>query len=458
MNILLESVEDFNTLEETDSRLALKIMERFIKELEEELFRNKPKDIEVVGFRTRKIATKLGEIKIKRRLYKNKNSKEHFFLLDQKLKLRKGKRVSGDFLKLLVNLSTKLSFRQVAEVVEEAGFPSVSHATVHKEIREFGERESKKLKHEREKIFTEGKLEHEGKKKESILFIEADGIMVGSQENKKRMEIKVGVIHEGWKYETPAKTRRRLKSPQIVMGMYKDADSFWEEFSCEISKKYDLTDTQIILNGDGAKWIQETSKDYFPGVIVQLDRFHIKRDVSRNFGYDVTEGLYEVLQDGDKQVFLDTLESLIYEGDNEKKHERRQKLINHYKKYEEHLLDYRHRIKSELKTNKELNGMGVIEAYVDKNIARRMKNQGMSWSKDGAEAMAKIMMLKHNQQLKERLNDNYYKIKSPVKVLKYRKKKYKQNWNSWLQAKMPIFNGFDSGKDWVRTMKKIVTI
>jgi len=227
MNIILENINNLNTLEETVSKLALIIMEKFIKELEEELFRTKPKALEVVGFRKKNIATKLGEIKIKRRLYKKKNSKnDYIFLLDDKLNIRKGRRVSGEYLKLLVSLSSMLSFRQVEEVIEEAGFPSLSHATIHKEVREFKERESKRIEYEREKVFTEGKLQVGGKKEKDLLFIEADGIMVSSQEDKERMEIKVGVVHEGWNYETPAKSRRRLKNPKVVMGMYKDADSF----------------------------------------------------------------------------------------------------------------------------------------------------------------------------------------------------------------------------------------
>lgn len=459
MNIILENINNLNTLEETVSKLALIIMEKFIKELEEELFRTKPKDLEVVGFRKKNIATKLGEIKIKRRLYKKKNSKnDYIFLLDDKLNIRKGRRVSGEYLKLLVSLSSMLSFRQVEEVIEEAGFPSLSHATIHKEVREFGERESKRIEYEREKVFTEGKLQVGGKKEKDLLFIEADGIMVSSQEDKERMEIKVGVVHEGWNYETPAKSRRRLKNPKVVMGMYKDADSFWEEFSSEISKEYDLTNTQVVLNGDGASWIQETAKDYFPGLIVQLDRFHIKKDVSRHFGYEIAEGLYKVLQEGEVQAFLDTLELLIWEAKTKEKQKQRHKLVKHYQKYKEHLLDYRYRLPEKLKQKKKLYGMGVVEGYVDKNIARRMKNQGMSWSKKGAEAMAKILMLKHNKKLKERLNDEYYKIKSPIKVLKYRKRKYTGNCSNWLQAKMPVLYGVDSGKDWVKAIKQLVTV
>ncbi|MFW5996307.1 MAG: hypothetical protein ACOCQB_03460 [Halanaerobiaceae bacterium] len=38
-------------------------------------------------------------------------------------------------LKLLVTLANKLTFRQAEEVIKDAGFPSLSHATIHKEVR-----------------------------------------------------------------------------------------------------------------------------------------------------------------------------------------------------------------------------------------------------------------------------------------------------------------------------------
>jgi hypothetical protein len=458
MNILLENIDNFNTLEETASKLALKIIEQYINELEEELFIAKPQELEVVGFRTKKISTKLGEIIIKRRLYENKYSGDYDFLLDQKLKLRKGKRVSGEYLKLLVSLASKLSFRQVSEVIELAGFPSLSHATIHNEVKEFGTRESKRLEKEREKIFSEGKYQAKEQKEIPLLFLEADGIMVGSQENKKRMEIKVGIVHEGWYYESPASKRRRIKKPKIVMGSYKNAELFWEEFSSEIDKEYDITNTQLILNGDGAKWIQETSKDYFPGIIVQLDRFHIKKDIAKYFGYEVAKGLYETLQKGHVDTFIDTLESLVCEGETEEKQAKRQALVNHFKRYKEHLLDYRYRIPEGLRKEQELYGMGVAETYVDKNVARRMKNQGMSWSEKGAEAMVKILMLKHNQELQKRLDDKYYKILSPIKVLRRQKRKQERDWNTWLQARVPALNGAFSGKDWVRALRNLVTV
>lgn len=458
LDILLQNISDINTLEKAVLELARQMMEKAIETLEEELFKNKDDNLEVVRIIERTISTRVGNIKLKRRLYKDKRTGEAIILLDRKLGLRKKKRVSGEYLKLLVILASKMTYRQVEEVLDEAGFPHLSHTTIFNEVRNFGKRESEKLKHEKEEIFTGGKVLKGEEKEVPLLFVEADGIMVGSQEEgERRLEIKLGLTHEGWEYISPTKKRKRLKEPQIVAGVYESTDDFYEELIYQISKKYNLEDTLVVLNGDGASWIQKTSKDYFENIIVQLDRYHIKRDIGLYFGREVADGLCRVLAEGRKQVFLDTLESLICMGETAENREMRRKLVKHFKKYEDHLLDYRYRIPIELRSG-ELHGMGAAESYVDKNVARRMKNQGMSWSKNGAEALARILMLKHNKELKERLEDQYYTISNPVRKIKYMFKKVDRDWSKWLQAKIPVINGPDSGKDWVKAIRGLVTI
>jgi hypothetical protein len=458
-NILLQNISDINTLEEAILELARQMMGKAIMELEEELFKRKGKELESIRFVKRTISTKVGNIDIRRRLYKDKETGENIYLLDKKLGLRKRKRVSGGYLKLLVTLANKMTYRQVEEVLDEAGFPHLSHETVFNEVRAFGERESERIKREKDEIFTEGKYPQVEEKEVPLLFIEADGIMVGSQEKEKeRIEIKFGLIHEGWEFTSPTKKRKKLKEPQIVAGVYNKVEDFYEELSYKVSGRYNLEDTTVVLNGDGASWIQQTSKEYFPGLIVQLDRYHIKKDISLYFGREVAEGLCKVLADGRKRVFLDTLESLVCEGETVENRIKRQSLVNHFKKYEEHLLDYRYKIQPEIKKDN-LYGMGAVESYVGKNVARRMKNQGMSWSIKGADAMVRILMLKHNKELKKRLEDKYYKIVNPIKKIRYKIKKEKRDWSSWLQVKMPVFDGPDSGKDWVvKGLKELATV
>lgn len=461
LNILLQNVEDINTLEKAAMEIACKYMELFLQLLEKKLFEEKPGHYKVLRIIPRTIATRLGEIKYKRRYYKNTKTGEKVFLLDEALGIRKGKRVSGEMLKLLVTLANKLTFRQAEEVIKDAGYPSLSHATIHKEVREFGEEESKRVEHEREKIFTEGKnniTEKEQQKNPEILFLEADGIMLSSQEeNERRMEVKVGLMHEGWTYSTPARKRRKLINPTVVCGVYRNAEEFWEEFSAEIARRYRLEDTVVVLNGDGARWIQKRAKEYFPDIIVQLDRYHIKRDLRRHFGKEVADDMFEVLAEGRKKTFLDTLESLAYAEEKAETKRKKLKLVKHYRRYTDHLLDYRKRLPSKI-DKKNLYGMGAIEGYVGKIIARRMKNQGMSWSRDGAEAMVKILMLSQHKNLRVRLSDKKYTIENPVKKIKKKIKNTNRDWQEWLKARMPALRGPASGKNWVKALRSTVTV
>jgi len=457
-NIIQQNYDDINSFEKAAIKRANLGMQKDIEELEEFLFENKSDNLEVISRKARTISTKVGDITFKRRLYFDHDTDEYVFLLDEALKIRERKRASGEFLKLLVILASMMTYRQVEEVLEVAGFPVLSHTTIFNEVRAFGERESEKIKAEKEELYSRGQLKPSKQKEVPILFVELDGVMISSQEEESNnFEVKMGLCHEGWKYSSPAKTRKQLINPKILTGVYDSTEDFYEEFSCYINSKYNLDGTKIVLNGDGARWIQETSYDYFGNLTVQLDRFHIKKDITLHFGKQIAEDLTKVLARGRKKLFLDTLESLIYDGDNGETIEGRETLFKHYKKYESHLLDYRHRIK--IKDDyPELHGMGAIESYIGKIIARRMKNQGMSWKRLGAEAMVKILMLRHNRILKVRLDDQYYKIKNPVKELKYRKRVFKRNWSDWLQASMPVIYGPCSGQDWVKGIKAIATV
>ena len=133
-----------------------------------------------------------------------------------------------------------MTYRQVEEVLKVAGFPALSHTTVFNEVRSFGERESKKIKAEKEKLYSQGKLKKAEQKGVPILFVELDGVMVSSQEEaSNNFEVKMGLCHEGWKYTSPAKTRKKLVNPKILTGVYDSAEDFYEEFSYYINSKYD---------------------------------------------------------------------------------------------------------------------------------------------------------------------------------------------------------------------------
>ena len=115
-----------------------------------------------------------------------------------------------------------------------------------------------------------------------------------------------------------------------MMGAYEKGDDFWESLSACLSERYDFSVIQVLVNGDGARWIQEQAGVYFKGCLVQLDRFHLMRDLRLLFRNKAKE-LMPVLETGDFQVFMDTLESLEPEVP-EKKRKHFKKLLRQCRK------------------------------------------------------------------------------------------------------------------------------
>jgi len=457
---LLKDIQNFNTLEEIILNIARRILIALFQVLDDALVSAKPKGYKIIGFRKRTISCGLGDITFKRRLYVKATRKKKRgggrFLLDEALNLPKGKRVSGRLLKLAISLATRLPFRQAAEVLREAGMADISHMTIHSEVRRAGLEQNKIQETLRNNLFVSGQEPEGEKKRVPILFLEADGIMVSAQKNdQQRFEIKVGIMHEGW---VENGKNRHLKNPRVIMGIFDDADQFWEAFNTEIAKHYDLSeDITIVLNGDGASWIQETAKDHLPNVIVQLDRYHLHRELRHAFGDKKAKKLIKALNEGQKQAFLDTMESLINEAPDHKNKQQRQKLYNHCQKYRDNLLDYRLRLPSK-PGGINLYGMGVAETIVDKKIANRMKKRGMSWSRQGAIAMAALLMLKANGELEEWLEQKIPQEQAnPLNKVMAVKKVTIKDIGSWLQAKLPALEGPDSSKNWVKYVLRGLT-
>ena len=449
---LLDSVKDINTLEEACLTIACKLFVGLIERLDDALLEHKPKHYTCVGKRPRTLSTRIGDIVINRRLYvkTTKKSRNGRFLLDEALNIRPRRRVTHGLLRLLVSASTRMSFREVEEMLAEAGFSRISHTTIHEEVRFYGLLQRQAMERSRNMLFAAGQDVHDGEevKRPPILFIEADGIMVGHQGDQKKLEIKLGVVHEGWE---EVGNRRRLIDPIIVAGLFEGGDEFWETLTAQLAKIYDLTDTLIVINGDGAAWIQSTAPEYFANAIVQLDRYHLFRDLRLAVGPRAAKRLLAHLNEGEVKVFRDTLESLEPVIP-EKKLPIYKKLLSLCKKYPDHLPDYRQRLGDEYK-GIALFGMGAAETMVDKKIANRMKKRGMSWSRDGAAAMAALQMLRSNGQLFSWLDRHPENdVQNPVPQLqRHVLTEGKGDLGDWLKVTMPALCG--STRPWVKALR-----
>lgn len=92
------------------------------------------------------------------------------------------------------------------------------------------------------------------------MILEVDGLLVGLQGGHgRKQEIKLGVAYEGWEIQGK---QRKLQNATVMMGAFENGDDFWESFSACLSERYDFSVIQVIVNGDGARWIQEQAGVY----------------------------------------------------------------------------------------------------------------------------------------------------------------------------------------------------
>jgi transposase-like protein len=75
-------------------------------------------------------------------------------------------------------------------------------------------------------------------------------------------------------------------------------------------KKFHLFSPKLILiGGDGASWIKEGAKNYFPNSIYQLCKFHLERNLKKALSYpkEIQRRIRGLLQEGEIGKALEEL-------------------------------------------------------------------------------------------------------------------------------------------------------
>lgn len=163
--------------------------------------------------------------------------------------------------------------------------------TVWSELQRAGDRAATEAAKLREAVFEYG-AELSGSRKVKRLNIEADGVGIKLQRAEvSRGELKLIVGYEGKEGEP-----RRLKNRRAVAGLV-DGEAIWEEASCYFGEVWALGEVeQVRIGGDGAEWIKENGKAYFPQASFHLDLFHLRRRLTEALSFSAE--CYEAVADG----------------------------------------------------------------------------------------------------------------------------------------------------------------
>ncbi|MCJ7789380.1 MAG: UPF0236 family protein, partial [Candidatus Atribacteria bacterium] len=115
-----------------------------------------------------------------------------------------------------------------------------------------------------------------------IIYLEVDGTNIHlQQEEKTKAELKLGIISKGKerRYKKGLGEAKRLQDKFTHTGTgIASGDEFMSNLSILGEKRFNLSQAELVLiGGDGASWIKEGAKNYFPNSVYQLDKFHLER-------------------------------------------------------------------------------------------------------------------------------------------------------------------------------------
>ena len=334
------------------------------------------------------VITILGEVTFERRYYIDHETGEGVVLLEKQLGIEA--KVGSNLARLAVMWAIRSdTFREARDKLADFfGTQLVSHETI-RQLTYDSIRKNKKCESEKED------LKEEEKQAPDVLVIEADEIYPGCQdEGQKRFELKFAMAHTGWQPVSGygKDTDFKLKN-KIYLGAVANGDEFWERFTRKLYSRFDLSDTTVIINGDGASWIRN-GIFYFDSAIYSYNTYHVKKKLKKAVCYkdkwveDIEEYVPRGKVDDLQETLIDAKKHAEKIGDKELE-EKTTEGLRFIAKNRKYIRDYRERLEEMGKDTKYLRNLGASEA-IARQFAKRLKD-GRSWKKCNANLMAKGM-------------------------------------------------------------------
>jgi len=365
------------------------------------------------GYRTTTVKTVYGEVAYRRAVYEHTDDSgrtRFAYLLDETLELKNVGLISENYAELLVSGITTKSYRNCAKEVSGTSGQYISAmgvwnvvqslgGRIHEEEKELADRHKKKGLH--------------GKRTARVLFEETDGVNIKLQgkdrENSEggRAEMKVAIAYDGWK--RTGKDRYMLDG-KVAFAGFESSGDFHRIREAKIASEYDLDETEVrILNGDGASWIRKVPDR---ATVFQLDPFHRNRAVRENISSrKAREDIMELLEEGDVGGMFHYLDLYRNSLSDDAEIEKAEKLVQYFDSNSEGLLPYRMREQlPECPEGLEYRNLGTMENHVWSIVACRMKHNHTTWSRNGANSLAKLLAKKCEGKLYEVTS----KLKNPL--------------------------------------------
>lgn len=334
----------------------------------------------------------MGNISYQKHLYQDREGHYHC-LLDETLGINPNQRTSLGYQKMAGLFSFLAgSYRKAEEFLNYSFSDSVSFECIRRQVQRQGE----KIQEEEEATFRQtleevlkGTTITPSKPSADPFYLEVDGTMIHLQKQEMRQaELKLAILHKGKEKRYPAGTSeaKKLKEKWAYAGLG-PGEEFMAKVSLLAEEQFQLSSQKLILvGGDGASWIKEGARDYFPQAFYQLCPFHLERRLTQTLSANRKrqDELRSLLTEGQLAEALDQLEEERKENPNKSKE------LTDLISYLIHNWEGINTVDRLKEAGLPVDTMGAIEGNIDKILANRFKKRGMSWSLSGALNLAKV--------------------------------------------------------------------
>ncbi len=244
---LVTEVEDYAELEARLFRLVQEVTCRLLgacyERIDEQLMRERDrKRLKVVHFKERTLVTPFGELRIKRRYYRDVETGKGRFLLDEALGLKPRSRLSPLLVALAIRIAVELPYHRTASLLADITLRTVeiSHMEVWEACQEAGAVTERMAEGRRRAIFELGEVPAGGRQVDR-LYVEGDDVSIPGRPvegKRRRISVKLAVGYEG--KEQVAKDRKALANRRVVAGVV-DGPTFWEQTVADFAGTWDTS-------------------------------------------------------------------------------------------------------------------------------------------------------------------------------------------------------------------------
>ena len=311
-----------------------------------------------------------------------------------------------------VNQPYRLAEKMVKKITQDPGV--ISHQQIKlvvdqegSQVRQREEQERKRVSFDVVREIVDGQPGSPTRpaRRSGQFYICLDGILVRSHKGKGHWhEGKIGFLCTDERESVGKKGRLRIPNKRYISS-YESSAVLGSRVYAEAVKMGMREYMEVIVLGDGARWIREVRKQCFPYATYVLDWFHLNRKVCRAFRYTLPEDkllrrklrrpITTLLWKGQKEEALGHLKELyiqlLSEGKQAlaDKREGMKELVEYIQNNWEGMVNYR-----QMQKDGYLIASTLVEGAANLVVAKRQKKKnGMHWSRSGADNLCALRTL-----------------------------------------------------------------